>query len=277
MARLLERRRAEIEEASKSEADAVALVRSRLEAQLHERDVELQRALADTVAAASLRERAQRESKAANTQLQRVTELAENERRRLQRTIDDQVTRLDALNRALGDATCVAREAAIQTSVESSAAELARRAAEDSSSEAAATIRRLQQTCTDLDARLAAARDVESATRRKLGEVTRAAADAQGRATAALDDAAACRDRDRRFADKRIAALQDEISRATEHCAHLTVALDASGRAAVADSRTGLVRLEADLAGSAEELAGWQNRAQELAEALDGLQVKRTR
>jgi chromosome segregation ATPase len=274
MARLLERRRAEIEEAARSESDAVALVRSRLEAQLKQRDTELARALAEAASSAAARERSLRECKAAQAQLQRISDASESERRKLQRAIDEQSARCDTLSRALDDATRAAREAAVTASVEASTAELARRAATSTASEAALTIQRLKQTSDELAVRLAAARDAESSARRKLGDVMRANADAAARAALAAESEAAARDRDRRFAEKRIAALQDELARMHERCAQLTSALDASGRAATADAHSGLVRLEADLAGSAEELANWQGRAQELADALDGLQVR---
>lgn len=249
MARLLERRRAEIEEAARSEADAVSGVRSRLEAQLRDRDAELSRLSTELVAAGAVRDRAQRECRVAQAQVQRVTDAAEAERRRLQGMIDDQAARLDATGRALDEATRAAREATVTASVEMNAARMEARSSADKLAEALAQVEQLRLSLNELDGRLSTARDSESSMRRKLVDAMRAVADEQARAKAASDEAASQREHDRRLADKRAATLQEEISRLSARVTELSAALDHATRAAAADVRSSLVRFEADLSG----------------------------
>ena len=260
MARLLERRRAEIDEATRSEADAVALVRSRLEAQLKDRDAELSRVSTELVGAGAARDRAMRECRVAQMQVQRVTEAADTERRRLQSTMEDQAARLEATGRALDEATRVAREATVRASLDTNAASIDARSAADRLAEARSEAEQLRGAVADLETRLSAARDGEASAKRKLADATRTLGEAQARAAAAAEEAATQRERDRRLAEKRTASLQDEVLRLSERSSQLAASLDHASRAAAADVRSSIVRFESDLSGqvrSTRRLCAW--------------------
>lgn len=97
MARLLERRHLEIDEAAAHEADAVAEVRARLQAHIDQLEAALTAAHAETTAATATAERALRDARSSQQESDRASATARQQMVALEATI----TELNARSRAL--------------------------------------------------------------------------------------------------------------------------------------------------------------------------------
>lgn len=232
LARLLDRRRAEITEASAHEAEAVADVRARLTAQLAAHDAELAAARAEVAAAGAAAERAQRDARSVQLELSKLQEASRAEQGRLQRTIDDLASKLAGVEEERDDAVAQAREAVARAAMQVETATREQQEAQQRAVAAESAAQRLARELADSEMQLRSARQAGEDANAALDAARRQLGEAKARAARDAAEAAAHAEAERHAAEARASKLASQLAAATGRAAELQAAVEGSGMGA---------------------------------------------